>query len=222
MQFETRLDPRDIAGSPAIAQTRKRAASDQAESAGPREDKSDDKRGKDGLGLQPLGKTLRPLVKPFLRKRSPLEASLLLDWDQAVGAELASLCRPLKLRRERRADAQVGALELACLSWAALELQHRAPQVIERVNAFLGVSAIQRLRIRQVAQLSPSLPSGLQGSKASRGPSVGAANRRRGRQDSEDEGSAPDLPSSGHEELDRAFARLAGTIRSRGDHEDAT
>ncbi|MEQ8654922.1 MAG: DciA family protein [Kiloniellales bacterium] len=156
-----------------------------------------------------MGKTLRPLVKPLLRKRPALEASLLLDWDEAVGPELAKLCQPLKLRRERRADKQIGALEVACLSWAALELQHRAPQVIERVNAFLGLQAIERLRIRQVARLDRHRPQRK------------SPERLHSHQEPQDKLSPPDLPSSGHDALDRALARLAGTVRSRGDHEDA-
>ncbi len=209
---------RDIAGSRAIAQSRtkqtrkKQAAKETAPEDG--RDPTEGGRGKVGGGLEPLGKTLRPLVKPLLRKRPPLEASLLLDWQEAVGAELAGLCQPLRLRRERRAEVQVGSLEVACLSWAALELQHRAPQIIERVNAFLGVPAVQRLRIRQVAQLNQR-PKPLPDSRA-------APVERENRKTGQDKMSPPDLPNSGHEDLDRALARLAGTFRSRGDHEDAT
>ncbi len=150
-----------------------------------------------GGGLKPLGKAVRPLVKPLLRGRPPLEAALLLDWHVAVGAELAALCEPVKLRRERRGAERVGALEVACLSWAALELQHRAPQMIERINTFLGVPAVHRLRIRQVARLTragtaapPSEPRPL------------AAAILPG-------------PSSGHEGLDQALARLVRTMRDR-------
>ncbi len=161
-------------------------------------------------GFRPLGSALRPVVKPLLKKRPPLEAALLLDWNEAVGDELAALCQPLKLRRDRRGGDQIAALEVACLSWAALELQHRAPQLIERVNNFLGVPAVQRLRIRQVARLTTeggrTRPSSL---PAAAGP---------------EEPPPPDasLPSSGNEALDRALARLSGTLRSRRHHGDAT
>ncbi len=157
-------------------------------------------------GLRPLGTALRPLVKPLLKKRPPLEAALLLDWNEAVGPELAALCQPLRLKRERRAETQVGALEVACLSWAALELQHRAPQVIERVNAFLGVPAVERLRIRQVARLPGSRPQKDSGPPAFAPPPA----------------PPPVLPSSGNSALDLALARLAGTLQSQGHHEAAT
>ena len=149
-------------------------------------------------GLRPLGKALRPLMQPLLKKRPPLEAALLLDWQDAAGQEIAALCQPLALRPQGPAGAKAGALELACLSWAALELQHRAPQLIGRVNAFLGVRAVERLRIKQVARLPGpgAAPAGL---PAPPEPLKG-------------------LPGSGHEALDRALARLAGTLASRRDH----
>ncbi|MBC6416831.1 MAG: DUF721 domain-containing protein [Rhodospirillales bacterium] len=154
-------------------------------------------------GLRPLGKALRPLMRPLLKKRPPLEAALLLDWQDAVGQEIAAFCQPLALRPEGPAGAKAGALELACLSWAALELQHRAPQLIGRVNTFLGVRAVERLRIKQVARLPGpgAAPAGLP---------VPPPEPLKG------------LPGSGHEALDRALARLAGTLASRCDQDGVT
>ncbi|MBC6405051.1 MAG: DUF721 domain-containing protein [Rhodospirillales bacterium] len=154
-------------------------------------------------GLRPLGKALRPLMQPLLKKRPPLEAALLLDWQDAVGQEIAALCQPLALRPQGPAGAKAGALELACLSWAALELQHRAPQLIGRVNAFLGVRAVERLRIKQVARLPGP-------GAAPAGPLAPPPEPLKG------------LPGSGHEALDRALARLAGSLASRRDQDGAT
>ncbi|MEO1194216.1 MAG: DciA family protein [Pseudomonadota bacterium] len=156
-------------------------------------------------GLRPLATSLRPVMKPLLSRRPPLEAALLLDWTQAVGEDLASLCQPVKLRRERRGGSHVGALEVACLSWGALELQHRSPQMIDRINAFLGVPAVQRLKIRQVSRLPQA-----------------AKPKRQAIAPPPEEANLPVLPESGHPGLDRALARLAGSLKRRRDHETAT
>ncbi|GAB5468541.1 MAG: hypothetical protein Kilf2KO_15710 [Rhodospirillales bacterium] len=147
-------------------------------------------------------------MKPLLHQRPALEAALLLDWRQAVGEELAALCQPVKLRQERRGGSRVGSLEVACLAWGALELQHRAPQVMDRVNTFLGVSAVQRIKIKQVARLAQPGPAARRPAQAPR-PGLPPAAPIAG-------------PSSGHAALDRALARLAGSVARRGDHEDAT
>lgn len=101
-------------------------------------------------GLRPLGDSLSRLMKPLVKGRPLAEAQLLLEWPAIVGEELAALASPLKVRFDRPAERLDGVLELACDSGAALELQHRAPQVIERVNTWLGYPAIVRLRLKQL------------------------------------------------------------------------
>src|SRR5690606_27153842 len=106
-------------------------------------------------GLRPLGDSLARVVRPLVKDRPLAETQLLLDWPSIVGEELAALARPLKVRFDRPAERLGGVLELACDGGAALELQHRAPQLIERVNAWLGYPAIARLRLRQVERGKP-------------------------------------------------------------------
>jgi len=111
--------------------------------------------------VRPLGEALAPVVRPLLKDRPAAEAALLLDWAGAVGQELAARCRPLKVRFPSRQERRDGTLELACDGAAALELQHQATQLIERVNRFLGYPAIARLRFDQrqaPAAVAPPAP----------------------------------------------------------------
>jgi len=64
------------------------------------------------------------------------------EWAAVVGAELAALTWPETLGRD-------GALKLRVASIVALELQHRAPLVIERINRYFGRDAIARLVLVQ-------------------------------------------------------------------------
>ena len=59
-----------------------------------------------------------------------------------VGAELAAATWPESLGRD-------GALKLHVASSIALDLQHRAPLVIERINLFFGRALVTRLLLVQ-------------------------------------------------------------------------
>jgi hypothetical protein len=64
------------------------------------------------------------------------------EWAAVVGADLATLTWPEALGRD-------GALKLRVASHVALDLQHRAPLVIERINRFFGRAAVARLVLVQ-------------------------------------------------------------------------
>ena len=167
-----------------------------AESQAP--DAGQQRLGQRHLGLRPLGESLGRVVKPLVKDRPLAETHLLLDWSSVVGEELAALARPLKVRFDRPAERLGGVLELACDGGAALELQHRAPLLIERVNAWLGYPAIARLRLKQVTRPKPSMPPPPRPTKAKPLPP------------------APPLPSIGDEGLDAALTRLRDAVRAKG------
>jgi hypothetical protein len=96
-----------------------------------------------GLGLRPLGQILPRIARPAFRRRSPAAAQLLADWPEIVGPPLAAVTEPERL--------SAGTLTLSCTGPVAMELQHLAPQLIERINAGLGRRAVERLRFRQRA-----------------------------------------------------------------------
>lgn len=95
-----------------------------------------------------VGGLLGALLPPAARRRAFAEASILGDWPTIVGPELAARCAPIALRGAT--SGRGGAtLELAVRPGAALELQHAAPQLVERINGHLGWRAVARLALRQ-------------------------------------------------------------------------
>ena len=100
-------------------------------------------------GSRPLAALLPAVTRSAFRRRSPMAARLLMDWDAIVGPALAAVTAP-----ERCAS---GTLSLACAGPVALELQHLAPKLIERINGHVGRPLVRRLRFHQVP-VSP-LPS---------------------------------------------------------------
>ena len=104
----------------------------------------------------PLADLVGGAVNPALAKLGFGQSSLILHWDDIVGERLAACSEPIKLQwpsrpAQRQPDAAIepATLILRVSGGMAIEIQHLAPQLIERVNAHLGWRAIGRLAIRQ-------------------------------------------------------------------------
>lgn len=90
------------------------------------------------------------IAKAALGSRGYAEAGLFTHWAEIAGASLAASSLPVKLSFPR-GKRDEGTLTVRCGGSAALELQHLAPSVIERINGHFGYRAVARLRIEQGA-----------------------------------------------------------------------
>jgi hypothetical protein len=94
-------------------------------------------------GFRAVGASLSRLVGPIVaRHGGGVLARLKSKWAAIVGAELAVACWPESLARG-------GVLKLRVAPAKALEIQHRAPLVVERINLFFGREAVTRLTLVQ-------------------------------------------------------------------------
>jgi hypothetical protein len=94
-------------------------------------------------GLRAAGANLSRIVGPILaRHGGGVLVRLKSEWAAIVGPELAAATWPESLARG-------GTLKLRVVSVKALEVQHRAPLVLERVNLFFGREAVTRLTLVQ-------------------------------------------------------------------------
>jgi hypothetical protein len=100
-----------------------------------------------------IGAELPKLARPVLGKRGLGEAQLLMHWEAIVGPELAEEARPERLSFHKGERAH-GTLRLHVAPGAALELQHQAPVIVERINVFLGYPAVARLAFVQGQPIS--------------------------------------------------------------------
>jgi hypothetical protein len=108
--------------------------------------------------MQAIGANLPRIAKPVLGKQGLGEAHLLEEWPAIIGAELARHCWPIKLSfpRGKRSD---GTLRLRVVSALALEIQHREPVLLERINGYFGYRAVIRLALVQGgAPAAPDAP----------------------------------------------------------------
>jgi hypothetical protein len=90
------------------------------------------------------------LTRPAFRKHAAAAAQLLTDWPAIVGPALATTTRPRRLA--------AGTLTLGCAGPIALELQHLAGPLMERINGHVGKPIVQRLRFVQEADLARAAP----------------------------------------------------------------
>ena len=95
------------------------------------------------LGFRAVGVAVSKLAAPVVAKRGgAILVRLKAEWAAILGADWALVTWPSALGRD-------GGLKLRTTSTAALELQHRAPLLIERINLFFGRSVVTRLVLVQ-------------------------------------------------------------------------
>lgn len=102
---------------------------------------------------KPLADFLPALLGPALARQGFSGADIIASWPEIVGERLAGFSQPLRVEWPRRRPGTGGAepatLVLRAESAFALELQHLAPVIIERVNGFYGWRCIGRLVLKQ-------------------------------------------------------------------------
>ena len=116
--------------------------------------------------LHRVGDFMGAMLSPALKARGFASIEVIARWDDLVGRQFAGRSRALQLKwppRGAKSDpdtAPAGAtLIIAVSGGAAIELQHLAPQIIERVNAMLGWACVSKLAFRQQPVAPRIVPS---------------------------------------------------------------
>lgn len=99
-----------------------------------------------------LAASLPKVTKPALEKHGRAYASLIGEWTNIVGAALGALSLPEKLATPANGG---GVLTVRVAGAAATEFQHLAPQILERINTYLGFGAVVRLKLVQAPLPGP-------------------------------------------------------------------
>ena len=100
---------------------------------------------------QPIASLMRAALDPAIAKIGLSQASLMLDWDTIMGARIAAMCEPEKLRRPRgssKTAPEAATLILRVANGFGLDVQHMAPTIIERVNTHLGWRCVGAISIK--------------------------------------------------------------------------
>lgn len=99
-----------------------------------------------------IARPLRNVTRPLIKKHGFTEPEIFHQWPTIVGETMARMSCPVRISRNRSSKAgyQAGAtLTVRVAGAAALELEHSAPQILERINVYYGHRAVTRLRLEQ-------------------------------------------------------------------------
>jgi protein-disulfide isomerase len=154
-------------------------------------------------GLRAIGGLAQRLASGLAQRRGQGRSGrgvsigrLRAEWSLIAGPDLARLCQPEALLTARGRAGK--ALRLRVAGAAALEVQHRSGQLVERVNAYFGHKLIEDIRLVQGVVVAPVAAA------APRAPDARTVEQMTARAASVDD---PDLRA--------ALARLGASIASR-------
>lgn len=104
--------------------------------------------------VKPLAELIESCIGPAFAAQGFASTDILAAWPEIVGERLARYCRPSKLewpkRRRKDSDApESGTLVVRVEGVFAIELQHLAPVVIQRINAHYGWACVSRIVLQQ-------------------------------------------------------------------------
>jgi hypothetical protein len=113
------------------------------------------------VAARAVGSFVPRLTKVAFEKLGFATAELVTEWPSIVGADVAAYTRPGKLRwpRVAGAAAEEGAgrpsatLVVLTDPARALDVQYKARQIVDRINAYFGYRAVADLRIEQSARV---------------------------------------------------------------------
>ena len=103
---------------------------------------------------RPLAELTGATLNEVLRRQGFASAEIVARWAEIAGPEIAAHSEPIKINWPRSSEGDAAPAEPATLVLrvegpAAIEIQHQAAVVLERVNRFFGWRAIGRLALRQ-------------------------------------------------------------------------
>jgi hypothetical protein len=131
------------------------------------------------LRPRPLADFLDVCLSPSLAAQGFATSDVLVAWPEIVGERLAAFTQPLKIEWKRKgpnADPEArpdpATLVIRVESAFALEMQHLAPVIIERVNVYYGWRCIGKLVLKQGPVRRPE-------KKRPAAPVLGEADRQR-------------------------------------------
>jgi hypothetical protein len=157
---------------------------------------------------KPLREMAGKLIGKTFAQRGFASAELVTRWAEIAGPDIAAHSEPLKIQWTRpirapssggasiaEAGQEPGTLVLRVEGPAAIEIQHEADVICERVNRFLGWRAVTRIALRQ-APLRRGEPKAVRAIDAAATARIAAS-----------------LPEMADEDLRQALARLGAAIR---------
>ena len=110
---------------------------------------------KPGRSARPLADLIGPCLTAAFKRHGFASTEIVTHWEDIVGVEIAAHSEPIKITWPRTGnlgdadEPEPATLVLRCEGPAAIEVQHLAGVIVERINRFLGWRAVDRIALRQ-------------------------------------------------------------------------
>ncbi len=104
---------------------------------------------------QNLATPLRQLAKQAVGSDWQLYSIVLEHWQDIIGQEWAEQTAPIKIAFPRQQARSQGTLTIAMPRGLTMAMQYRQPQILARLNAFLGAETIIRLHFAHAMAKPP-------------------------------------------------------------------
>lgn len=95
-----------------------------------------------------IGDTLPKILKTKLKKANFVEISVIKNWKEIVGDDIAKYCWPIKISFSDGNNSN-GKIAIKVERGWSLEIEYKNQEIIEKLNQYFGYKAISRINIIQ-------------------------------------------------------------------------
>lgn len=96
--------------------------------------------------MRHLTQALSKITNPMCQQQGFIRSAIILDWKLIIGDKFAELCHPVRIHFpfEKRTG---GRLYLKTSSSFAPEIAHLEPMIVDKINAYFGYGAVEKITI---------------------------------------------------------------------------
>ena len=112
--------------------------------------------------METLSRHFREITRAAFARYGFAAADVVANWEAIVGADLAAVSAPERIRWPRGAGEEAqkrgGTLVIRAAPGRALELQYEASRIVSRINSFFGYAAVAGIKVMQADALPQGRP----------------------------------------------------------------
>ena len=95
-----------------------------------------------------IGETLPKILEKKLKKANFIEISIIKNWKEIVGDDIAKYCWPIKITFSNENNLSSKIIIQVKRGWS-LEIEHKSYEIIDKLNQYFGYKAISKINIIQ-------------------------------------------------------------------------
>ena len=95
-----------------------------------------------------IGETLTKILEKKLKKANFIEISIIKNWKEIVGDDIAKYCWPIKITFSNENNLSSKIIIQVKRGWS-LEIEHKSYEIIDKLNQYFGYKAISKINIIQ-------------------------------------------------------------------------